>query len=258
MKKYENFYETVKEAEMRLVNTIVLYDGEPYYVLAITDHKGDGIFRIYLDKLGFSDKGLASRNISGIPYEYYDGNEDSRGKKMDEWLSANPDKGIIRKFMNSKGFNNYRPFPLGMFNWGGDTYYLERMPQRSTQQGLVASMLKVKLLDLSTAAGQRQTRYTPNIPCYGAEMFDCIMGNYPDPQECLKNLTDPKIGNSAVGFHRNFALIRGPVDTLFLSYKEDPVGVLPDNDFSTLKLSKSFTHVREVVEGLQLFNSITI
>ena len=54
MASYLNFYETVTEANMRLRQTVVLYDNEPYHVLAISDHisKGEealkGEFRIYL------------------------------------------------------------------------------------------------------------------------------------------------------------------------------------------------------------------
>ena len=45
---HPNFYENLKEAQMRLLRTVVTYDNEPYYVGAITNHMKDGIFRVYL------------------------------------------------------------------------------------------------------------------------------------------------------------------------------------------------------------------
>lgn len=258
MAKHKNFYETVKEAEMRLQSTIVLYEGEPYYVLCITDHKADGIFRIYLDKIGFHEKGLAHQRIPGIPWDNYDESpSNSKGHKMDAWLEKNPDSGIVRKFMSSSGFDNYRPFPLGMLNEGGSTFYIERMPQRSTQQGLMQTMIKQKVVDLADNPGQRVARGA-SFQFFGMGMHQCILGQYPSAKECLKNMLDDKIANTAVGFNRNFALVRGPVDTLFLGYKDDIIGVLPNLDFSRVRLAKSAGHTKEVVDGLKLFDDIRV
>src|SRR3546814_12211748 len=121
---------------MRLVNTVVMYDNRPYYVLCSTDHKKDGIFRMYLDEL-YTERGAAISRIPGIPYEYNDGTPQhiERGKRMDNFLKDNPDCGIIRKNMDSPLFNRFRPFPLGMCNLNGETYFLCRSPTRNTQQG---------------------------------------------------------------------------------------------------------------------------
>jgi hypothetical protein len=43
---------------------------------------------------------------------------------------------------------------------------------------------------------------------------------------------------------------------IFLAYKTDIVGILPDNTLSSLKIGKAFKHVREAVEELKLFNTI--
>jgi hypothetical protein len=52
MATHPNTFETVKEAMMRLRRTVVVYDGQPFVVLCITNHKADGIFRIYLQATG--------------------------------------------------------------------------------------------------------------------------------------------------------------------------------------------------------------
>src|SRR3546814_1445089 len=56
------------------------------------------------------------------------------------------------------------------------------------------------------------------------------MGNYPTAKECVHELTDPNCINTGAAFHREFAFIKGPVDTLFLAYKEDLIGVIPNGD----------------------------
>lgn len=259
MKKHTNFYETVKEAEMRLQNTIVLYEGKPYYVLAIDNHKNDGIFRIYLDDMSHPEGSVLSR-FHDIPYEWvpYEPGHPTKGVKLDEWLEKHPDCGLIRKMMNSPHFNNYRPFPLGMMNSGGSVGYLERGPQRHTQQGLTANMVSATTvsLDGSNPGGLRGNTFRYRF--LSPETTATILGDYPSADECLKNLLNPEIANTAAAFHRLFALVRGPIDTMFLAYKADIVGILCNNDFSKLRLAKNFRHTKELIEGLELFDKIII
>lgn len=236
---------------MRLNQTVVLYDGWPYYVLTICNHKDDGYLRIYLDKMG-TPEGLAINRYE-VPYTWYDEPGDSRGDRMDNFLVDRPDCGIIRKKMNSPLFNKFRPFPLGMCNVGGMTSYLERSPVRHTQQGLTANMVS------STAVGTHTGEvrgYCP--PVHSSDMADTILGNYPTAQESLEKLLDYKnIGNTAVAFHREFAFLRGPLpEILLLSYKGENVGYLPNSDFSQCKLSEKYKHLKEVTENLNLFSSV--
>lgn len=251
---YTNFYENLKEATMRLVSTIVLYDGKPYYVLTICDHNPDGIFRVYMDDMSRPD-GLAIWRFPGIPYEWYDEGDDTRGKRMDEFLSNYPDGGIIRKMMNSPKFDRFRPFPLGMCNVNDTVVYMERAPCRQTQQGLTNAMINYTSVTLakslsSTIARSRDVRFG------GYEMYRTIVGDYPSPFECLQNLNDPSVVNAGAGFHRNFALVKGPVGLLFLVYKQNIVGYMPNGDFSRLTLNSEFRHTKEVIEGLNLFEDI--
>lgn len=256
MPAYKNFYETLKEAEMRLLHTVVLYDGEPYYVIAITDHKPDGIFRVYLDAIDH-EHGLTINRFMGkndwVPYEWHQGtpSDPSRGQKMDEWLDKHPKEGIIRKMINSPAFNKFRPFELGMCNHNGRVMYVERHPTRHTQQGLTQNMLYYHRVSLDAA-----NRPAVGVDFVSQAMYDTIKGNYPSIGECITNLLDPEIENEAVAFHRKFALIRGPVDTLFLAYKGDVIGILPHNDLSCVNLAKKFKYTKEVVEDLKVFDTI--
>src|SRR3546814_15537624 len=79
---------------MRLRHTLVMYDGEPYYVLLISDHKKDGVFRIYMDKAG-NEHGFAFQREQ-VPYEA-SSSWNVTATVMDDWLEKNPDKGVIRK-----------------------------------------------------------------------------------------------------------------------------------------------------------------
>lgn len=254
MAEYKNFYETVKEAMMRLKDTVVLYDGKPYYVLTICDHKGDGIFRIYLDELGRSDGPAHHRH--SIPYDWHDEvGGMSRGEKMDQWLEKNPDQGVIRKMMNSPKFNKFRPFSLGMCNYGGSTFYLERSPTRYTQQGLINAMVNYYEL-MSSGGKQIVRRGIPELT--SAEFAKTVVGDYPSAKECITNLRDPEVVNTAAAFNRNFAFVKGPIGLLFLAYKFDVIGYMPYGDLSRVNIASEFRHTKEVVEELKLFEDIRV
>lgn len=251
MKEYPNFYENIKEAEMRLKDTVVLYDGEPYYVLCICDHKPDGIFRMYLDPIG--RKGGLTINSMDVPYQYWDNTKfATRGAAMDDWMDKNPDTRIIRKMMNSPLFNKFRPFDLGMCNVGSGVQYIERSPTRHTQQGLTAQMLSCTVLSIGTDAKRR----LGGVHITSESFRDCVVSDYPSISECLDNLKDPKVSNEGAAFHRNFAFVRGPIDTMFLAYKSDIVGLLPYGDLSSVKLSPQFRHVKEAVTELNVFGNV--
>lgn len=249
-KELPNVYENVKEAMLRLRRTVIVYDGVPYVVLCITNHKPDGIFRIYLQETALDPNKPHQRPEP----EQYPAEHSGIGGYMDTWMLEHPDSGVIRKQMNSPLFNRFRPYPLGMCNSkGGGCQYIERQPNRKTEQGLLSSMLQETVL---STAPQSQPRRQTTVDVYGRAFKDCVMGNYPSPQECLSNLLDPEVVNDAAAFHREFALVRGPLNMLFLAYKYDIVGVLPKNSFEAVRLGHDFHHTKEVVEQLGLFQCI--
>lgn len=255
MADYVNFYENVKEAEIRLNHTVVLYDGLPYYVLCICDHKPDGIMRVYLDPLGAEDGKLSIQRTYGVPYEWLQEspNGPTRGDMMDKFLDTDVGKqsGILRKMMNSPKFNKFRPFPLGMVNIQGSVILVERQPMRQTQQGLTNNMLSQSKITIDGASGGIRP-----VNIASPELADTILNKYPSPEDCRKNLLDPEVQNTGAAFHRSFALIRGPIRSLFLAYKTDIVGFLEKGDFSSLRLADEFRYTKEVIEDLKLFNNV--
>lgn len=249
MAKYKNFFETIEEALMRLKSTIVLYDGDPYYVWTITNHKSDGAFRIYMTDLQSMQSGQVPPVLHQLPHGHT-----SLGASMDMYVDG-PNKinglPVVRKKMDSPLFKQYRPFPLGMMNHQGNAVYIERSPNRpKTEQGLTPNQLRATAVKASASGN-----YSVNVYC--PEFRDCIKGDYPTPNECLKGITSGKNVNESVAFNRNFALVKGPIGTLFLGYKNDVVGLLPQNDFKYLTLGNKFKHCKEAVSELNLFYNVT-
>lgn len=251
MPNHANYFETLKEAHIRLRGTIVLYDGIPYYVMAITDHKKDGIFRIYLDPIGWDE----NQTHQQPAYHNFSAESSELGDYMDKWMDDNPSAGVIRKQMNSPLFDKYRPFPLGMANVDKKTYYVERQPTRATYQGLTRASIAEHLVTLGEQPGRLGRN--PAVSIVGLPFKECILGQYPTAEVCLANLTSGEYENEAAAFHRSFAFIRGPIDMLFLAYKTDVIGILPNSDFSVLRLGKNYKHTKEAVEELHLFNTIS-
>lgn len=251
MAAYTNFYENLKEANIRLKNTIVLYDGIPYNVVAISNHKKDGLFRIYLRGLN-ADADKYPHDVGG-----YNSENPAIGPYLDEWMTKNLVEPcdpvvspLIRKKMNSPLFNRFRPFPLGFCNMGGTALYLERSPQRpSTHQGLTKSMIAVSK---PGGPSDRSSYFDP----YSKDFTDCVMGNYPSFKDCVENLADETVSNDSAAFSRDFAIVRGPLGLLLLANKHEIVGILPNNDASQVRIGKKFKHVRESVEELGCFGSV--
>lgn len=262
MASYHNFFETINEAYMRLRSTFVLYDGEPYNVLCITNHKEDGIWRIYLDPIGEGEDKMAYNTVNPPPCDNYPSDHPSLGPEMDKWmdkmnLGGMPGTKVVRKMMNSPKFNKFRPYPLGMCNFNGSVYYLERQPTRRTEQGLTHGMITSQEVNLGPDNSKKSLNRSRMLDIYGPSFRACIKGEHPTAQECLDNLNDPDILNDAAAFHRQFAFVRGPLGMIFLAYKADIIGVLPNKDLSALRLGRDFRHTREVVEILDIFGSVT-
>lgn len=251
MPAYTNFYETVKEAVMRLRGTIVLYDKLPYYVMAIAGHHKDGIYRVYLDPVGEESHAVPS-------VEDYGPEHPLLGGYIDQWLDAHKDSPVLRKQMNSPLFDKFRPFPLGMCNIGKQCYYLERQPLRpKTEQGLTRGMVNESLISLGPVDYIRGSK-GGNLQLMSPSMKACITGDHPGAKECLENLLSGDYENEAVAFHREFAFVKGPIGMIFLAYKSDIVGVLPKNNFDFCRLGEGFKHCREAVGDLRLFTNIVI
>lgn len=247
-KKYPNFYESIKEARMRIEGTIVLYDEIPFYILRVFEHS-DGIFRVYMEELS-QDMSINGNNPP--PVNVHPDNSicvDETEKWMKKW----PNK-IVRKMMNSPKFNMFRPFSLGYCHVGDKLIYLQRQPLRRTEQGLSSSMIIEYLVNFSGADLPKPSRtlHFPSQP-----IREAIIGKYPTLQECVSNLMDPQVTNKGAAFHRDFAILRGPIETLFLIYQESVVGFIENHESLSVKLSKKYVHLREKLQELGQFRRVS-
>lgn len=248
MVNHVNVYENITEAHQRLLHTIVMYDKEPYRVVAITEHKADKVFRIYLLPIPYGTEGDYPARVEG----YRHGSAE-QGEYLDEFIkAAGTNCKLIRKKMNSPLFNRFRPFPLGMLNVKGETRFLQRQPQRVREQGLIRSTV----LETSISLDSNTYESTCQRELNSKEFRDCVIGTYPSFAECMKEFADPETTNKSVAFDRNFAIIKGPLDLLFLVYKTDCIGLI--NQDQSVLLSKDFKHCRELVGELGVFTRVNI
>lgn len=250
--KYPNIFENLKEAQFRLIHTVVMYDGVPFLVLAIADHNKDDAFRIYLEPIDWENPSM-TRPRPETSHLMPDGS--GHGPVFDRWLETAEGKnsGVIRKKMDSPYFNRFRPFPLGMCNFGSRTYYMEWTPARIHHQGLTTQ----HIIENTVSAKHpfRESRLN-DVPMYSPAFHACITGQHPTPQEALANLKDAKVENDAFAFHRHFAILRGPVNTFFLAYKYNVIGSLANGDFSEVHIAPDFHYAKEVTAELALFNRV--
>lgn len=257
MPQFINFYENLPEARLRLMNTIVAYDGAPCFVHDIADHV-DGRFRIYIEFIGVDGYGFGRDKYHDFPTpgNYSQG---TYHKALNEWIAANPNSSVKRKFMSAASFNKFRPFPLGNVNQNGEVVYVERRPTRQTIQGIRQESLLCERVSASPPVETDDYLISKalrgSVDIFSASFADCVMGNYPSYQEVYKHLTSRECGNSGVAFHREFSVVRGPIKLLFLCYKADGIGLIKGPD---LVLDRESEHLKEQIEELNIFRSIIV
>lgn len=269
MPQHANFYETINEARMRLKDTIVMYDGVPYYVIDVTDHE-DGRFRVYMDKLG---KGAVGRSLYGgsfpHPGDYYPGGVRA---KYDEFLEKNPDLGFTRKLAKSRHFNKFRPFPLGNVNMGGAVVYTERSPTRNMHQGLLQDAVVATKVSASPSRNQRSKRGRASllaslaadqagfgdfaVDVFSSDFYSMLVGDYPSFQEVVDNLRDPLVLNTGCAFHRDWSVLRGPLDILILCYKHEGIGIITQDN--SVSIGSNYQYLLESINELGVFNNVTV
>jgi hypothetical protein len=248
-----NIYDTIEEAARRLYQTVVTYDGEPCYVMTITNHRSDGKFRLYLWPVQHSPS-LFKAKREYPEYTAWQMFSNEQGAYLDKWMEEHKDSPLMRKTADSPAFNKFRPFPLGMINKDTHSIFLARSPARRTQQGLTIQMIDAWTCSLDTKVTEGG-RYSGHLN--GPDFYDCVKGTHPSAQECLEKMFDPAYEQrKSVAFHRNFAFIRGPLDTFYLQYKTDVVGFVPKSTRPTVELGKKFTHLKETVEETRQFFDI--
>lgn len=208
-------YENIHDAQMRLQNTVVLYDGEPVWITEVAE-RGDGdpkddIFRVYAHP---------------IP------------------MKAREPKAQMRKFISSKKFD-MAPFPMGFLNKDGQVYYCTRLPRRQQRQGLSNGTFSCTLVPAQLQIAIPRLEQLVVAP----EFYACIKGLYPEYDEAVKEI---ERGNaSSVAFHRQFALVSDPEleELLYLYHKKDKVGFMMDGK---IKLTHKGRCLKEALQEIKV------
>jgi hypothetical protein len=215
-------YESVADAQMRLQNTIVLYDKAPVYITKIGnvgpgDPKPD-TFRVYAFPLPYNKKDRVALD----PFA------DEENQKQ------------LRKFISSKKFD-LAPFPMGFVNRDGQVYYTSRAPRRQQKQGLSEGTFTVR----SLLPGGRPFGF---MDAFSSQEFaDCVNGKYPSLEEATEMLKQEEI--RAVAFCRTFALVKDPEleDLIYLYHKEVKVGFILEDQLKLTKIAQCLKEaLREV------------
>lgn len=201
-------YEDLPDAQMRLQNSVVLYDGEPVYITDISqggegDPKED-VFRVYACPLP------------------YDG-------------AQKP----LRKFISSRKFD-LAPFPMGFMNYRGRAYYCSRLPRRQQRQGLSTATFQAFDILTQDPSDVRLERLLPE-----KEFFNCIKGTFPSFPEALRLIEKADV--MSVAFSRSFAVAKDDdmEELVFLYHKKEKVGFIMEGE---LKLSKKGRCLRESLQ----------
>jgi hypothetical protein len=251
---YPNFYECLTEARNRLNRTCVLYDGLPFHINHIDKNPEEELFDVFLEPVGLSNKELIKQFWYGLQNFYFspDVYEPQAWVYCDQFVKTHPDSGMIVKKINDPLFNRFRPFPLGYMSMGLGVGYLERIPIRPRmEQGLISSGIVV-VTDDPKMSHFGQTHW------HSKEFRDCILGDHHDINVVIAALLDSSVDNYASPFDREFALELTSLDMMALLYRGDAIGSLPNKDTSKVLLLKEFRHYREVVEDLEIFDTVVV
>lgn len=228
-----NFYDNLDEARRRLLRTVVLYDGKPCYIWDINENS-DGIFRLFITMLPFS--GATARPVA----------EDT----PDE-MPVPPPGTVIRKKINSKKFNNFRPIELGFINFFGqdnngrdvvNATYSSRIPTRRGYQGLARETCS--FITLNTG---RSITLTEAIT--SDAFVEMVNDEYPPWNAVLDVLNF----HQSIAVSKDFAI--SMEDFPLLYYKTDVVGlIMPDG---TIYLKKDRCYLTDLIqECVNLPNNI--
>ena len=244
--EYVNFFENISEATRRLGRTLITYRGDPYFVFCVSQHKSDNIIRMYLHSIQTPYDESPIRHLQG----------DAHYSDLDQWMRDNPSQEILlRKKINSKHFNRFRPFPLGMCNFHDTCFYLERTPTRNKEQGLTNSSFRVKTcIPFDSSPDILNFNSEAPVAIISREMYMTVKGIYPSFESCWENINNKEIVNTAIAFNREFCLVRGPCDIIFLCWKGNIVGYFKKAD--TLQLGSDYTYLLETIRSMNFIGEI--
>jgi len=219
------FWTDMRQASERLLHTVVLYDGLPYYVNNLLDGADfpDGDHRASLRQCG---------------------------EKQEE----------VRKKLNSPKFKRFRDLPtLGWMNASGrvsGAVFLSRRAHTTTKHGLTAQNTLVKYFRSRDDDGNPLLRdggdYNFAHFMYDEGFMQQAVGKYPSLEGTLNNIAEA----SAIAVSPKFAVMRDARGIRWLYRNTDCVGLFTGVD--TLNLLTKYAFLREEIMDDAAFTINTI
>lgn len=214
-------YENIQEYGHRLRDSIVLYKGMPVYVRDISPVGNDGE----------SGDFLHVTELPGFKKSY---------------------------FVRTKDPNlNYKTFNFGYCNSKTHAIYITRMPVKKSKQGITKDCLSIPNLtdmnfdgmELTGSGGPIPTGVVYDKLIRTKAFTDMVTNNYPALGYAYEMLMT---GTKGCAFHRNFALIRDPLELEVLLYKGERAASIAK--FPYFKVPKAKYWLRETMEeaGMRL------
>ena len=206
-------YETTEEVKFRLENTVVMYDGEPVYIVRVNMPEAEDrkeIARVYF-----------------VPLPLLGGKGDRNAKE-------------VRKYLSSRNFD-LTPFKMGYFNHNGEATFVARNPVRQNKQGL--SQNTCTFTDCR-GKGSQNMNFNEMVRSQG--FADMIAGRFPSFKEAGDMLGNKE--HSSVAISRSFAFwIDHDLESLLLMHKGIKCGIAMKDD-RALKVPPKFHFLREEME----------
>lgn len=94
---------------------------------------------------------------------------------------------------------DYKTMPLGYMNYNVGAYYLTRMPERRSNQGLNERCVDIVSHSQNFIGGEI---------IFTEAMYDCVMGKYPKLEKAIKDISGPRPARESVAISRHVAIGR--------------------------------------------------
>lgn len=202
-------FDTVEQAQMRLSDTVVMFDGKPCVVQRLGTNRDDPTGNV------------GPQNIT-CNVIFLDG--------------LTPSLEGVRLNDARWGFHDLR---LGFVNSNRTAVWVSRLPRTTTRWGIDIRNLRSELLAEAGGQTQNVTRITASL------LVPTLMNHYPTWTEVLHRLNNTR--TSSIAFSRHFALLKDPWDMLFLYYKTVRIAYSEDGG-ETFRLTETYRYLREIIQ----------
>jgi hypothetical protein len=216
-------FDTVTDANQKLVGTVILYNEAPIYVTKAVDHA--------------FEPGKVS---VGLKYTHLVGGEEGLCKLTEPEVDFRSIHARLG-YMNAVSKVGHK-----------QAIFVQRMAKRLSVQGLASNNLKFQQFDGTPSLEQYQSKFDEH---YKQKYFsDMLKGTYPSKAEAADLLLKDK-DRVSVAFNRYFALLRKNVGPYFLEYKGREVGW--STNLKKYNLSGAYEHLGETLEYYEIDYALT-